>query len=250
MGFLGLFFGFVGFVLACVSLVYPGNGYFWFGLVGMVIGFLLFLASGSKAAAEQEKQQTELKEATLNVIKGLRKLLSNYELSTLIGFTMSEGFYEKDDNWKGFNSRGLFAIDEGKEVVILNVNGFKVINFKDIINVEPIYTTSEPITTPQVITTTTKKNNGIGRAIVGGILAGGVGALVGASTASTTSKSTVRGGVTIQGSTKMTSVRIYLNDINNPLLVYENVLSSNNETVYTKLLTIIARNEIIAKNSN
>ena len=250
MGLIGAFFGFVGFILLCVSFVYPGEGYGWFGVAGLLIGFALFLAGGSKVSAEQEEQQKALKESKLKVIRGLRDLLSKYDLSTLIGFTMSEGFYEKDDHWKYYNPSGLFAVDNKKEVVILNVNRFKVVDFKDILKVEPVYSTSDSITTPQVVTTTTKKNNGIGRAIVGGILAGGVGALVGAATASTTSKSTVTGGTTLPGSTGMTSVRIYLNDISEPIIEYKNILGSNNERVYQNLLSIIARNEIIRLNTN
>lgn len=92
-----------------------------------------------------------------------------------------------------------FTVDKEKEYIIADLTP---IPFKSLLSVEMI--------TSEYQTTNSGKSGGVGRAVVGGVLAGGAGAVVGAMTAKdtgTTSSNTVYRGI-----------RIYVSDIDNPVV--------------------------------
>ncbi|MEG1492143.1 MAG: hypothetical protein RR394_07805 [Oscillospiraceae bacterium] len=123
----------------------------------------------------------------------------------------------------------IVAIDKENEVLIVNGD---VVSFKDIIGAELLakeYSTS---------TTSAQKSGGIGRAVVGGVLAGGAGAVVGASTAKSTG--------TTKTSTKReyVGILIYVADIDNPQIkISAHYGNKFCEDVYATILAIIAQEQ-------
>ena len=154
-------------------------------------------------------------------------LNENYTPSKIIEFP-SYDFYRK--TWERYESE-IVAVDENKEVVIFSR---KEIAFKNIIHCELITKTSQT----SITNTTTAKNNGIGRAVVGGIIAGGAGAIVGANTASSNSFS----NTTTNTNTEIAGVKIYIADISAPEIIYYSSSIGKNavENRYSTMLAIIA----------
>ena len=132
------------------------------------------------------------------------------------------------DSIHSWYMRETVVVDEEKKVIIF---GKEVIKFEDIVGAEPItYTT-------QSVSAQTQKSNPVGRAVVGGILAGGVGAVVGAVSAKETSKTDI---TTI---TDVVGVTVYLTKISQPKFEYRSSNYNDNKKVYSTLLAIIANNE-------
>ncbi|MEG1190566.1 MAG: hypothetical protein RSD48_03855, partial [Oscillospiraceae bacterium] len=121
------------------------------------------------------------------------------------------------------------AIDTERKILLVDE---APINFKDIISAAMI--TSEY----QTSTSRNTKNNGIGRAVVGGALAGGAGAVVGAATAATT------GTTRTDFCVKYDGIKIYIADILNPILeIYAYNDKRFVEGVHATILAIIAQEQ-------
>lgn len=124
------------------------------------------------------------------------------------------------------NPHWTIAVDLQKNVLVINR---KVLQFGALINVELITQESH------VSTATSQKNGGVGRAVVGGAIAGGAGAVVGAVTAK--QSSTTNTTVTIRAN----GVTIYTSDISEPTVTIKGEDFFCRE-VYATVLAIIAKN--------
>lgn len=124
------------------------------------------------------------------------------------------------------NPHWTVAIDMQHKVLVINR---KVLQFGTLINVELITKESH------VNSATSQRDGGVGRAIVGGAIAGGAGAVVGAVTAK--QSSTTNTTVTIQAN----GVTIYTSDISEPMVTIYGEDSFCRE-VYATVLAIIAQN--------
>ena len=120
------------------------------------------------------------------------------------------------------------AVDSAEKVLIIGKGAYK---FNEIVGSELI--TSESHTS----TTTTQKNNGIGRAVVGGVIAGGAGAIVGAATAKGSGTTQTHSVTNVEG------VCIYLSDVVNPMITLRGDESFNRDD-YATVQAIISQNRI------
>ncbi|MDR3627133.1 MAG: hypothetical protein P4L45_09880 [Ignavibacteriaceae bacterium] len=127
------------------------------------------------------------------------------------------------------NKLWTIVVDDNKKLVIFDE---KPVPYKVITNVELLSHEN------QTSTTSTGKTNGIGRAVAGGIIAGGAGAIVGAATANETN------AISTNTSVVYTGVRVYLADIGCPRI---EIGECRNRQflldVYSTLLAIIAQNQ-------
>jgi hypothetical protein len=124
------------------------------------------------------------------------------------------------------NPHWTVAIDLQNKVLVINR---KVLPFGALINVELITQESH------VSTETSQKDGGVGRAVVGGAIAGGAGAVVGAITAKQSSYTNTT--VTIRAN----GVTIYTSDISEPTITIYGEEDFCRE-VYATVLAIIAKN--------
>lgn len=155
----------------------------------------------------------------------LEWLHSNYKITKLIGVK-----YGLD-----WDMRQVCACDETNKVILFGKN---IIEFDKILQVEMLTTTSEHTTTK------TSKDDAIGRAILGKVVAGNVGAVVGAASARETSRSN-----TIINN-KVCGVVIYLSDIANPIYKYYSPYENDNREIYAILISIIHSNSKTNENGN
>ena len=213
----------VGIVLVifgwCVQIAPIG----FIGLILGVIGLIWMAVESSEKSKEQQKKLDNdlLNKAEANNIEKkeyLEWLNSNYKISKILG--VGEGMSWHIDK--------VFAVDEDKRVVLF---GKKEIKFESIINVELTTASS------QHTTTTTQKNTPVGRAVVGGIVAGGVGAIVGASSAKETSTSNTYSSNHING------LFLYLNQVSEPVYEYKFVYGGDCRDIYATLLAIVNLNK-------
>lgn len=127
--------------------VTAGDISFWAFLGLIVLYFIIsVILSANNQQKEQEKRETQQRES----------------LKSLEGFKPTKKAYKND---------GLIALDgQSKEIVVQKNNGqIKRFNFSDIISCEVVEDGE----------TVTRKSNKIGRAVIGGVLAGGAGAIIG-----------------------------------------------------------------------
>lgn len=139
-----------------------------------------------------------------------------------MGYTISEYI---DNNKPYENTYRSIAIDPEKCTVIFDM---KPVAFKDIIKVELV---TEQLQTANTIG---EKTGGISRAVVGGALAGGAGAVVGAVTAKDQSTTNITTRENPMG------VIIYTADISGPTISYEAKYNpSFCREVYATMLAVI-----------
>ena len=213
----------VGIVLVIFGLCVQIAPIGFIGLILGVIGLIWMAVESSEKSKEQQKKLDNdlLNKAEANNIEKkeyLEWLNSNYKISKILG--VGEGMSWHIDK--------VFAVDEDKRVVLF---GKKEIKFESIINVELTTESS------QHTTTTTEKNNPVGRAVVGGIVAGGVGAIVGASSAKETSTSNTYSSNHING------LFLYLNQVSEPVYEYKFVYGGDCRDIYATLLAIVNLNK-------
>jgi len=190
-------------------------------LLLIVVAFLLFIiiqfAQAISESNEREKINDKKKEEVGDASQERYKLIQDN------GFTITKKFESRFAN-----RLSTVIIDDEKKFVIFDL---KPVPYENIINAELLSREY------QTNTTTTDKSNGIGRAVAGGIIAGGAGAIVGAAT--------TKGTATTNTSTNLTytGIRVFLSDVECPLLE----ISYNNKQflldVYSTLLAIIAQNQ-------
>ena len=190
------------------------------GVAISIIGFAIAVRLGQKQERENAQRAEDMQKRREERIQSeidnyLRWINENFEVSNYIGFYKGNGW----------NRDRVVAIDKENEVIIF---GRKVIDFEDIIRAELITSTS------QHTTTTGQKENAIGRAVAGGLIAGGAGAIVGAVSAKESSRSTTVVDTHTEG------VIIYLSDIDEPVFKYEFDNDEDNKKIYATLLSIIS----------
>ena len=200
------------------------------GYIGLIIGLIGFIWFFVEANVEAKQRDEDFKNslndkariADKEKTEYLTWLHSNYNVTKTIG--VGSGL-----SW---NVNRVCAIDENKEVILF---GKKEIPFEKILQVELKTATS------QYTTTESQKNNPVGRAVVGGIVAGEVGAIVGA----TTSKETSTSRTVVN--TRTDGIIIYLSDISEPVFRYQFVNDEENREIYAILLAIISSNSAKTK---
>ena len=124
-------------------------GYLFFGLIAFVFIMILMIADSKNKAEQKAKdvQSMSLKIDKDNGFKTFKKIVSRNSTFIL-----------------SFN-------EEDKKLLISKKDAIDTINYEDIIGVELIQ--------DNIITSSKSTSNIVGRAIVGGVLLGGVGALIG-----------------------------------------------------------------------
>ena len=138
----------------------------------------------------------------------------------------------------GYQTRLLIGVNTKQRTVMLYTDNslrdwlsdLKYLSFDNIID----------CTTETVTSTTASKQNEVGRAVVGGILAGGAGAVVGAATAKTSVDTNIDHMI----------LNIYTNDILNPLFTFTATTAFNTvQEAYALFRAIIANNQSSAQRS-
>ena len=135
-------------------------------------------------------------------------------------------------------------VDENTSQIILNEH---IYNFKDIIN----YTISDNSTVIQkhsggeiISTSSTDTGSMLGRTVVGGVLAGGVGAAIGGSTAKRETTSSVTPTTTTSSTIHDYLIAVTVNSLSNPIERLElGDDERNTNEICALLLVIISRNK-------
>lgn len=213
----------IGFVLIGIGLAFAENAWF-LSLILCGLG-LCFISAGMGLSHDKNMEKREAETKAIVHEKESRVATSNRTRILQQGYTASRTFTCTRDN-----AVLQMSLDESKKVLLLFLsNGKYTIPFQDITDVERNYIDH---TTGRTVTT---KNGGVGRAIVGGALAGGAGAIVGASTARSQGQS--------YSSTKtvIDSVTIFINNISTPSIIVSGT-DEFNEKVYSTVLVIKNQN--------
>lgn len=209
---------------------------FWAFLLICIVAWIVvsivkeFKPVSPEAIAKMQQEEIELanrmREGTEKKEEYFKWLNENYSISKIFDF--KNYYFKHASGWADYERR-IIAIDEQKKVVIF---GRREVAFENIISCELLTNTSYSTTT------TTEKENGIGRAVVGGIIAGGAGAVVGATTANLNSSSATSSRKEILG------LRIYVADINLPEILYRygDFEPSRFQEIHSTMLAIIALN--------
>ncbi len=215
-----------GILLIIIGLIAQVATIAWIGFAAGLIGFIWLVIEGTiknkedaeKAEEQSQKFWADKKNQNQSEIDDYLKWINeNYKISKFIAFY-------KDLGW---HKDRVVAVDEENKVIIF---GRKVIKFESILQAELKTSTSHHTTTD------TQKENPIGRAVIGGIVAGEAGAVIGAASAkeTSTSRTTV--------STHTEGIIVYLSDIAEPVFKYQFYGDEDNREIYAILLAIIASN--------
>lgn len=150
-------------------------------------------------------------------LKKSKKLNIQFIPFTMTGESLKNKFKEIEENLKDFNETSSicnsFSIDDiNKKVCIKSSNGIKIIKFNNLLSVELLEDENIKIS-----------SGGLGRAVAGGVLFGGAGAIVGGVTGRKKTKSIV----------KSLKVKITIKDKINPVLY---IVLSNSELKTSSLL--------------
>jgi hypothetical protein len=160
-------------------------------LIIVVFVFLWLAKQGSKSEAEEKRKRLE------------REKEVNQEVSIKmeeLGFSIAQRF----DDVLHANQYKFLAIDEnGKKVALVEDGNYRIFGYRDILE-------SEIIVDGQEMTRTSRTSQ-VGRALVGGLVAGGVGAIIGGVGAKQEHKSEV----------KNIQLKIVVNDTKEPSFILD-----------------------------
>jgi len=126
--------------------------------------------------------------------------------------------------------KSLLVFESSETLIIAN----KIYKFRDIVSFE-VFDNSQTIYSGSVSTTKTKTGSMLGRAAVGGLLLGGVGAIVGGTTAG---KETVTEGQATT-TTHDYSIVVTVNNLSNPIIKINLGADLNSMQEITSILSII-----------
>ena len=214
----------------------------WLIILGIIVVLLIPLGIwGYKKGAKEEQEKAEKKKKdeeyrlALAEQKEEERAKKYNKLTTLMSSPNKIIEYDYDH---------YVMVNENTSQIMLNEH---IYNFKDIIN----YTMSDNSTVIQKhsggeITSTSSTDTGsmLGRAVVGGVLAGGVGAAIGGSTAKRESTSSVAPTTTTSSTIHDYLVAVTVNSLSNPierLRLGED--GHNTNEVCALLSVIISRNK-------
>lgn len=213
------------FFIICAGGSFDGDDITFFIILFVVIGiFSLISVPIAQRLENKKKEELENKRRAENVKKELEfvelKKKFSYDVTSSIRY--------------GYNS--YILVNENEKKIMLNKT---VYNFKDIITFN-ITDNSKVIYSPTTSTTNTDTGNMLGRAVIGGVLTGGVGAIIGATTAKQTT--TTSGGESYTEHCFIVSLTI--DSISTPIinLYLGNDANKTNE-VCALLTVIINRNQ-------
>ena len=225
-----LFFGIVLLLVGFGLLIIGIRCDLWFlmvlGIVSLFVAMIILDKKNKKKLDEEEKKEEE-RSRNKRKIKNVKEayfnwLNQNYKISKIIGF------YDESEELVDIKRNWIVAIDGENKFIIF---GKKVIKFEKIIKAELKISTSHHTKTD------TNKNKAVGRAFLGGLIAGEAGAIIGAATATETSNSETITNHHVDG------VIIYLSDIIEPTYEYNSPIEKCNRDVYSVLLAIIDQNK-------
>lgn len=156
-----------------------------------------------KTACDQDDERFEIEKRAKEQQK--RELLDfiNKRPSTLGNNYKEVKYFEANHN-KMYS----FIVSEEKQLLEIN---YKIYNFKDVLDFK-VVDNEEVVYTPAQYSTTTNTGSMIGRAIVGGLVSGGVGAIIGGATASKETVQTVNSSSITHHDFK---IILYLNKLHN-----------------------------------
>ncbi len=210
--------------------------------MALIGGIAAIVQNNKKEKEELEKAEKKKKEEEYRLAlaeqKAIEKEKKYNELTAMISSTDKVIEYDYDH---------YIMVNEGTSQIMLNEH---IYNFKDIIN----YTMSDNATVIQKhsggeISSTSSTDTGsmLGRAVVGGVLAGGVGAAIGGSTAKRETTSSVAPTTTTSSTIHDYLIAVTVNSLSNPierLRLGED--GRNTNEICALLSVIISRN----KNNN
>lgn len=200
-----------------------------------VIGVIAGIAENNKKEKEnqekaQQKKKDEEYQLQLAEQKEIEKEKKYNELTAMISSPNKVIEYDYDH---------YIMVNESTSQIILNEH---IYNFKDIIN----YTMSDNATMIQKhsggeISSTSSTDTGsmLGRAVVGGVLAGGVGAAIGGSTAKREIKSSVAPTTTTSSTIHNYLIVVTVNSLSNPIERLELGKDGHNTDEICALLSVI-----------
>lgn len=226
-----IFFIILALVFICASMFVNMTELSIIGVILFGIAMIIFIIkmlklekeSEEKAKMKKEEERKKEKERIEKVKEAYFNWLNqNYKISKIIGF------YDESEELVDIKRNWIVAIDEKNKFLIF---GKKVITFEKIIKAELKISTSHHTKTD------TNKNKAIGRAFLGGLIAGEAGAIIGAATATETANSETITNHHVDG------VIIYLSDIIEPTYEYNSPIEKCNRDVYSVLLAIIDQNK-------
>ena len=210
--------------------------------MALIGGIAAIVQNNKKEKEELEKAEKKKKEEEYRLAlaeqKAIEKEKKYNELTAMISSPDKVIEYDYDH---------YIMVNEGTSQIMLNEH---IYNFKDIIN----YTMSDNATVIQKhsggeISSTSSTDTGsmLGRAVVGGVLAGGVGAAIGGSTAKRETTSSVAPTTTTSSTIHDYLIAVTVNSLSNPierLRLGED--GRNTNEICALLSVIISRN----KNNN
>lgn len=194
----------VGFLVMFMLTIDPSHTSPSILIVGICIVFTGILYGSYIQASNNEREQKNINGARITLMQNRMEWLEQNHIQVSCHIS---------------NGSVIVDLAEKQELLLIDQT---VITFGCIIGCELIFDS----------TTTSQRDGAIGRAVLGGIIAGGAGAIVGANTASTT-QTTV---------TNIKGVSIYTNYINNSRV---DIVTSAEESrnIYSTVLAIIDRNK-------
>lgn len=201
---------------------------------GLSVLFLVLIVVGAAfiGVINSQDKDLEKRRTTEHALEEERRMERIYAEEKKRAHLIAEGYtFSKEISTLYSVTRQNVIIDDNKKVVIFDDG---IIQYKDIIATELITKESQSSTT--LIT----RDGAAGRAVVGGILAGGVGAIVGASSAASTGSTTTSTLVDCLG------VRIFTSNVMSPMLeVFADSQDKQFSTdLYATILAIIAQTKL------
>jgi hypothetical protein len=226
----------VGLIIGIIFII-PGvllmvNDWIIIGLILLAVGIITVIPSIRALSGGNLNTLTKKAEKKENA--ALRAFERKRVFEDMVNAKISEfGELTKIISWWEYNpmvEKSLLVFEASKTIIIAN-DTFK---FDDIVSFE-VFDNSKTIYSGSVSTTKTKTGSMVGRAVVGGVLFGGVGAVVGGATAG---KKAITEGQTARISHYYTVV-ITINSLSNPIVKINLWQNQNAMQEITSILTII-----------
>lgn len=212
------------------------SGFIWFLLIAFCVFFLVMCFQADSIEKEQRRGANEARERDEKTKQVYLEKLDVLKRENNISKCIENGYRYIDKPYQ-WNSYAFTAFDhENRNLFIYNtssLNGFKKIPYNQIVNVE-----LKTNTTQQTYSSNSTSKDMIKRAAVGGVIAGGTGAVIGALTTKNNSTNTT---VTSQN---IKSVILYLSNPNCPLVEVDFFdWQSKYQDFYATVLAIISQNQ-------
>jgi len=216
-------------IAVCIGAFFSGD--FETGFMVFLVGVIIFALGGAisgfagRSEAENAKSEEREKARQRNAELVLEQQKEITELSVKYGDVTKE--IKNVGRWKNSN---IVVFEQSSTIIICK----KPYKFDDILNFE-VYNDSQVVYSGTTATTSTKTGSMLGRAVVGGLLLGGAGAIIGGTTGK---KETITEGQT--ATTKHNyDVVLTLNSLSEPTLKVNFADNQNGVQEFASILSII-----------